>query len=119
MHRETDFEKTQLLAALGSTNWVQRGSRLDVADGSFILVSQLNTGAVGDPFQAYSVIKRLEGNPELGIILPSIPLKEVKRAVIQDLSWKNVGEGHSHRGFLFGVTTHELLHSCPAPFDIL
>ena len=115
----TDGEKSQLRAALGSTNWVQRESRLDASGDSSILMSRLTKSTVQDLIDCNSMIKRLQEEPTLGIILPAIPLKDVKWAGVQDASWNNVSEGHSQAGFIAGVTDKRLWGNKEAPFGIL
>ena len=70
-------------------------------------MGRLNESTVQDPCDCNAMIKRLHDGPYLGILLPAIPLAEVKWAVIQDASWKNVKEGHSQAGFIAGVTTEK------------
>lgn len=115
----TDQEKSQLRAALGSTNWVQRESRLDAAADSSLLMSNLNNSTVQDLCDCNIMIKRLQDEPDLGIILLAIPLKDVKWASIQDASWNNAKENHSQAGYIAGVTTKALWESKKAPFGIL
>jgi hypothetical protein len=115
----TDAEKSMLRAALGSTNWVQRESRLDAAADSSLLMSRLNVSTVQDLCDCNTMIKRLQDDPFLGILLPAIPLKEVRWASIQDASWNNVKDGHTQAGFIAGVTTKELWQNKEAPFGIL
>ena len=65
------------------------------------------------------MIKRLQENPELGINLPAIPLKDIKWASIQDASWNNAKENHSQAAYIAGVTTQALWEHKKAPFGIL
>lgn len=114
----TDAEKSMLRAALGSTNWVQRGSRLDAAGESSNLMSRLNKSTVQDLCDCNVMIKRFQEDPHRGIVLPAVPLKDVKWACVQDVSCKNIEEGHSQAGFIAGVTDDRLWSDKEAPFGI-
>ena len=102
-----DGGKSMLRAALGSTNWVQRESRLDAAGDSSLLMSRLNESTIQDLCDCNAMIKRLHDDPYLGIILPAIPLHLVKWACVNDSSLNTVKEGHSQAGFIAGVTTED------------
>ena len=60
--------------ALGCTNWVQRESRLDAVGDSSIIMSRLNQSTVQDLCDCNAMIKRIQEDPHLGIILLAIPL---------------------------------------------
>lgn len=82
-------------------------------------MSKLNKRTVGDSIDCNTVIKRLKENPKIGMFLPSIALKDVVWACIQDVSRRDTGEGHSQAGFIVGVTTKDLWEHKKAPYGNL
>ena len=55
-------------------------------------MSRLTKSTVQDLLDTNALIRRLQAEPFLGIILPAIPLKDVKWAGVQDASWNNICE---------------------------
>ena len=84
-----------------------------------MLMCNLNTSTVQDLCDCNVMIKWLQDDPELGVIILAIPLKDVNWASVQDVSWNNVKENHSQAWYIAGVATKALWENKKAPFGIL
>ena len=115
----TDGEKSQLRAVWGSINWVQRETRADVSGLASLGMSRINQSTVQDLCDANECVELLQKTPDLGIIIPHIPLSQVRWACVQDASWANAPGDKSQGGFLVGATTTELAKNKPAPFALI
>ena len=98
----TPGARTQLRAVLGGINWVQRETRPDQAGNASIGMSRILKATVQDLCDANTSVAQLKADPYLGIIIPSIPLHQVRWATIQDASFGNAKENKRQAGYLVG-----------------
>ena len=82
-------------------------------------MSRINCSQVQDLIDANKVVEILKATPDIGLIIPHIPLDKVRWASIQDASWANAPEDKSQAGFLVGATTPALSLNRAAPFALL
>ena len=115
----TPGERTQLRAVLGGINWLQRETRPDQAGNASIGMSRILKATVQDLCDANISVAQVKADPYLGIIIPSIPISEIKWATIQDASFANGEDNRSQAGFLVGATTQAMWENLPAPFAVL
>ena len=98
---------------------MQRETRPDQSGNASIGMSRILKATVQDLCDANTSVTQLKEDPYLGLIIPSIPLSELKWATIQDASFGNAKENKSQAGFLVGATTTALWKKLPAPFALI
>ena len=92
---------------------------MDVAGLASLGMSEINKSTVQELIDANECVSILKKDPYLGLIIPSIPLNDLRWAVIQDASWANATGNKSQAGFILGATSYELWKNKPAPFGII
>ena len=82
-------------------------------------MGSIGTSVVQDMCEANAAVEQLKADPYLGILLPHIPLDQVRWATIQDASWANAAEDRSQAAFLAGATSPALWSNQAAPFALV
>ena len=74
---------------------------------------------VQELIDANECVSILQKDPYLGLVIPSIPLDQLRWAVITDASWANAVGNRSQVGFIVGATIADLWDNKPSIFGVI
>ena len=116
----TEGEVKALRAVAGSLSWVARQCRPDEAGTASTLQGSASRAVVKDLSDANRAVNRLKQTEEVGLLIHSIPLVNLRTVSILDAALDlDRPDGSTQGGFMVGFTTSELHQQGPAAMSLM